>query len=90
VSGSSYSYTVYVYIYRISQGLWFNMIQWLECFLSPSLGKGIENAQRIGLKSHQSTNHGRFFLYILPHTCFSFIFFFGLYIVNKLCKIDVC
>jgi hypothetical protein len=38
------------------------------CFLSPSLGEGIENTQRVGYKSYQITNHGRFFL---SHICHS-------------------
>jgi hypothetical protein len=47
--------------------LWFEMIYIQEvCFLSPkSLGKGIENT-RVGYKSRQITNRGRFFL---SHVC---------------------
>ena len=37
-------------------------IQQVVCFLSPSLGEGIENTQRVGYKLYQTTNHGRFFL----------------------------
>jgi hypothetical protein len=36
--------------YRISHGLWCDMIfiQRIVSFLSPSLGEGIENTQRVG------------------------------------------
>ena len=63
-------------IYRISHELWFDMIyiQRVVGFLSPSLGEGIENTQRVGYKSYQTTTHGRFFLSHVnppsPHLCF--------------------
>ena len=50
-------------------------IQRVVSFLSPSLGEGIENTQRVGYKSYQTTTHGRFFLsHVAPspslHLCF--------------------
>jgi hypothetical protein len=49
---------------------------WFVCFLS--LSKGIENA-RVGYKSYQITNHGRFFL---SHICHPIPAFRKLHIFN--------
>ena len=51
-------------MFNISHGLGLDMIfiQWILCFLSPSLDKWIEYTQRVGQKSYPTLNHGRFFL----------------------------
>ena len=49
-------------------------IQRVVSFLSPSLGEGIENTQRVGYKSYQTTTHGRFFLsHVTPSTLLCFL-----------------
>jgi hypothetical protein len=35
------------------------------CFLSPRQVLGIENAQLVGYKSYQITNHGRSYFYLM-------------------------
>ena len=63
-------------IYRISHLLRLDMIfiQRVVCFLSPSLGEGYRNKQRVGWKSYLTKNHMRF---LLSHILQSFYCYFS-------------
>ena len=64
--------SVDVYIYRISHGLWLDMIflQGVVCFISLSIVEGIEKTQLVGQMSYPTTNR-RKFLFI---TCYNTFF----------------
>ena len=68
-------------IYRISHGLWCDMIfiQRVVCFLSPSLGEGIENTTSwIKIISHHKTWEILFITYLPPTYLFCIFYSFDL------------